>query len=502
MVIYINPQKHNVMKKLQTVAIILLLITLSCHSVAQTTFSTKRELLGGLNSNKVLTCEFMSKYVITYSTNNNSNIRHFFTIQNMYNNVVIRFPMSIGYDPVIPATNYTKYVVNDMKVSTDGVCYFCGRRISGINGMSSSVTSKGFIGKFSIADVISNNTPNIKLFIIDGTAELTRIDPSGSYEQVFAVGYSDGFSLDPYNNTPCSYLVGLDRNPQGSTWHYDLVRPTLYFERFTDVANASGIIVTSKYDNDNYHIGLRHTKNGPLNDNLYLTQINNCNKYDMATAVTPSNVSVACRKNNDSILMSSDGGGGVTMAHSCYNVANGIAAYLLYVHDLGDARVSKARYSAATSYIHLNDITTYSANPKAFFLATDNTNSSSLLSQTDWLSSGVGLMYPEYSFSSSDLICQDLECFCDSSYSQYLYIGGYTSSHIPAYYAKNLTSSSSLFTCLPGHSFKNFIQLQNPTYSSGSGVDLDNTYFPHEVSEIIVQNIVATTITPTTTCNY
>ena len=491
------------MKKLQTVAIILLLITLSCHSVAQTTFSTKRELQGDLYSNKVLTCEFMSKYVITYSTNNNSNIRHYFTIQNMYTNEVKRFPMNIGYDPVnILPINYTRYVLHDMKVSTDGVCYFCGCRITGTNGASPSVTSKGFIGKFSVEYALNSDTHHINIYFIEGTAELTRIEPNGSYEQIFAVGYSDGFSLDPYNNTPCSYLVGLDRYPQGSILHYDLVRPTLYFERFTDVANASGIIVTSKYDNDNYHIGLRHTKNGPLNDNLYLTQINNCNKYDMATAVTPSNVSVACRKNNDPILMSSEGGGEVTMAHSCYNVANGIAAYLLYVHDLGDARVSKARYSAATSYIHLNDITTYSANPKAFFLATDNTNSSSLLSQTDWLSSGVGLMYPEYSFSSSNLICQDLECFCDSYSSQYLYIGGYTSSHIPAYYAKNLTSSSSLFSCLPGYSFKNFIQLQNPTYSSGSGVVLDNEQLTYEVTDFISHLIVPTTITPTTTCIY
>ena len=229
--------------------------------------------------------------------------------------------------------------------------------------------------------------------------------------------------------------------------------------------------------------------------------LNNCNKYDMQTATTGGNV-VACRKDNDPILLSSQNEY-VTMAHSCYNVANGIATYLLQAVNNGNAQLVDAQYTSAPSYVSLKDIAVCIDGLKSFFLTTDNTGTSHI-SQTDWSTTGT-YIYSEIPVNSTDIACMRLERFFRNSW-EYYYIGGLTSSSQPAFYAQRLFASNSFFviSCLPSSSYKSFIPLQTPIYTSTSpGLIEIVCQINHQlVTDTTSHSFTSTSVTPNTTCNH
>lgn len=484
-------------------AIALMTIMHFSQSVAQTPYSSKREILSGINSVHELSCEYMLRYIVSHSQSNSSFLQHYFTIQDMDTTLIriSRFSLNLGSNPgafsILPSV---KFVVHDMKVSDNGICFFCGTRKEEYSLGNQPDDSIGFIGMFPLDDVW-NSTGTCEILLINGTSTLTRIEPRGSYEQVFAVGLTNSVGINPFKTNLISCLVGLEYDYLNSGWYYDMVIPLSATEQFTDVADCGyGVITSSRYIGDNYHIGLRHTKNGPLSSIVYRSMLNNCNKYDMQTATTGGNV-VSCRKDNDPILLSSQGGN-VTMAHSCYNVANGIATYLLDAINYGDAQVLDAKYTYAPSYISLKDIAVYSSGLKPFFLATDNTGTS-LISKTDWSTTGT-YIYFETSINNTDIACMNLERFIHSS-SEYYYIGGLTSSNQPAFYAQKLILSGLILSCLTGSSpIKSFVPLQTPIFSSTppGSTEIFCQISHQSVSDIISQSFTSTSVTPNTTCSH
>ena len=495
--LYTTTPKRIVMKKHHTAAITLLLFIFSVQSVAQPTYNSNEEALPGIVSDHELTCAYQSRYIVTYSHSSNTNIRHYFTVQDMLASTptITRFPLNIGYDPVgISILPIERYQVNDMRVNSNGICYFCGKKIEETLSVPPAIHEIGFIGMFSISDAL-NSTGVCTVFHLDVTTGLTRIEPSGNYSQVFAVGNSD-YCPDPNNIIPTSYLVGLEYDTQNSTWFYDVVTPIHIIEKFTDVANCGGIIVSSKYLGDNYHIALRHTKNGPLRNYTYLNMLCSCNLYDMQTAVTSFGNIVACRKDNDPILMATRGGGEVTMAHSCYNIANGIAAYQLQTINLGDARVIQARYTPSSDYIYLTDLALFSRNLEPFFLAKYNTGSTNLISNTDWNATGTVFPYHEIQVTK----CYNLESFFDASYSsEYIYVGGLDFSNQPNYFAEKYNYIGSSPSCFPATSFNDYHLLQNPMYSRIE-TDVELVYQRRPIVNTIQTAIVSTPVTPNSTC--
>ena len=488
------------MKHIKLLLIIFISFSNIGHSVAQPTYNSIIKNYSGINSNQDLTCEYMNRYIVSYSHSSITSTQHFFTVQDMQAStpVIKRFSLNIGSEFGNSFTPTITYRLNDMKVSTNGICYFCGTRITEYYSSPFTIENVGFIGMFSIAKVL-NGSDTCTILHINGTGALTRIEPRGSYEQVFAVGVSDGYSVDPYNNTPASFLVGLESNSQNTEWYYDIVMPIHYTEQFTDVISCGGIIVSSKYMDDNYHIGLRQTKNGPLRDNYYLGLLSYCNYYDMHTAVNSAGVAVACRKYKDPILMVTKSGP-TTMAHSCYNVANGIAAYFLYTVTPGDAQIFKARYTPSTDYISLLDLSVRYGSHVPLFLAKDNTGTQSIISQTNWLSSGSFYPYLDITIDETVSNCRSLESFSSASTTEYLYINGINTSDQPMYLAEKFSHIGQFPSCMPSGNLKYFFDLQTPSFSRILA-PLECLYAHVLIEDPIRQAIVSTSITAYTTCN-
>ncbi len=493
------------MKKNRLYYIAMLLLFHAGNSAAQTpAYNSSKSSLTGIASNYERSCEFMSRYLVTYSHSTSSSVHHFFTVQDMHASspTVKRFPLNIGYEPSgISIQTSILYQVNDMRMSDNGVCYFCGSRVTETHTAPITTESIGFIGFFSINDVL-NNTGTCTILHIVGTGSLSRIEPGGSYEQIFAVGNSDSYSFDPFKSTPASLLVGLEYDYANAQWKYDMVTPISNTEQFTDVVNCGGIIVSSIFLNDNYHIGLRHTKNGPLRNNLCFNMLSYCNIYDMQTATTPIGTKVAYRKNNDHVLMASRGSGLVTMAHSCYDIADGIAAYSLYAADIDDARISEARYTSYSEYVSLSDIATRSGDSKALFLAINNSSNKCQISQTDWYASGSYFPYYEIAIPNSVLVCRNVEEFFNSSHSnEYLYLEGYNSSGQPTYFAEKFNFSGIIQSCLPNTISNQFVKLDTPTFTRDY-YPLDYLCKDCEIQSIDTYNIVSTSVTISNTCSH
>lgn len=388
------------MKKSFNLFIVAVLIATALE--AQSTFATKIESLTSLQSDKELVCNYTSRYIVSYRHSTNvSGVRHYFIVHDTQNGTVARFPMSAGYDPNGISQHPTTYYINDMKVSSDGVCWFCGRKevlsstgtiIPGI-GWGIQIDNYGFVGKFSITDVLAGNG-SYNLFTLTTTQELTRIEPRGDYQQVFMVGYPHNCTVDADGNPIESCLVGLGYDYSTNKWLHDVVVPVDTTEMFSDLANTGdGIVVASRFVGKHYTIGLRHTKNGPLRDNTYLLWLSNSYKYLTNTAyLYPNSEIVTWRRDTDPLFLSSDeNGGNLALSHSCgelppsvqppsipglnNELPTGLASYKLYVNIPGNVSITGAYFISTPNYIALKDASSTHNSQKTKLLVDDSTNS-------------------------------------------------------------------------------------------------------------------------------
>ena len=479
------------MKKSFNLFIVAVLIATALE--AQSTFATKIESLTSLQSDKELVCNYSSRYIVSYQHSTNvSGVRHYFIVHDTQNGTVARFPMSAGYNPNGISQHPTTYYINDMKVSSDGVCWFCGRKevlsstgtfIPGI-GWGTQIDNYGFVGKFSLTDVLAGNG-SYNLFTLTTTQELTRIEPRGDYQQVFMVGYPHNCTVDADGNPIESCLVGLGYDYSTNKWLHDVVVPVDTTEMFSDLANTGdGIVVASRFVGDHYTIGLRHTKNGPLRDNTYLLWLSNSYKYLTNTAyLYPNSEIVTWRRDTAPLYLSSDGNGGnLALSHSCGEVPpsappflpggttndpTGLASYKLYVNNPGNVSITGAYFISTPNYIALKDASSTHNSQKTELLVDDSTNSQWVIYTFPWNnppSSG------------------NIKCFVDkSSYSwqgiahmgynpEYTYIGGHNPLGRYSYSAFGSIPPTSI-QCFEKDAFS-IINLSTPLATSGNGLSL------------------------------
>lgn len=478
-------------------------------TTAQVPYHGKHILYSTVSCDKEICCNRQSQQVVTYCHKLvASGIRHFFIVQDISTNTTKQFFLDAYYTTGI-AINPTTITINDMKITEQGECWFCGKKkvdmggtyYPGIGWMSET-NEYGIVGHFNIDSVLSSSgNGNYELFTIQGTGGLTRIEPRGIYEQIFIVGYPYECPIDENGNPTASCLVGLGYNYNNSTWSYDIVHPTNIDEIFTDVVDASvGIVVVSRFRNDHYNIGLRHTKNGPLRENIYLSLLSNSNVFNMQFAANYNTGDpVVWRNDADPIFLAADYNGAVlSMAHSCDNISHGIAAYKLSVPNMGDVQITKAKHISYSTYLAMLDCKANGATQSTNFLVDDNSHNSYSLHMIDW--SSPYALSTIVSCSKNDYLWQSLALYNTSTYT-FKYIAGRDPSNIPMFTEHiNVPSPQSPTQCINW----SHILIQNittPTPTDGNSVYLDSEYKNHLITPLI-GNFTSTTVIKSTQCTY
>ena len=421
-----------------------MLILLSWNTAAQPSYNGKHIYLQTTSRDKEITWCDQSHYIVTYFHKASaSGIRHHFIVQDMTTNNAKQFSLDAYYSSAF-VLHSTTITINDMKIDGNGECWFCGKKSTeteaiyypGIGWMYET-DDYGIVGHFSLYDVISGSG-NYELFTIYGTGGLTRIEPRGNYGQVFMVGYPYGCTFDASGNPTASCLVGLGYNSFTAQWKYDIVHPSDPNELFTDVTDAgAGIAVVSRFKNDHYHIGLRHTKKGMLGTPNLFSFLYNINIYDMQLATTGSGTPVAWRKDADPVFLAAGNyGSALSLAYSCNNIANGIASFELAVPNIGDVQITAAKHIISYSYLELIDCKAYSNNFATDFLIYDNSSNQYGISSIDWLSGSTS--FTGASCSESDYIWQSITSYDsissngNNTYS-FRYIAGHKPDNTPVF---------------------------------------------------------------------
>lgn len=488
----------------------LLLVTL--NATAQFPYKVKHISYSTAACDKEICCSHLSKVVTYCHKSTISGIRHYFIVQDMSANITKQFFLDAYYTPGIDI-HPTTITINDMKITGQGECWFCGKKITDMGGTYypgigwlTETDEYGIVGHFNINSVLSSSgNGSYELFTIQGTGGLTRIEPRGSYEQIFIVGYPYECPVDGNGNQTASCLVGLDYNYSTSEWRYDIVHPTSPDEMFIDVADASaGIVVVSRFRNDHYNIGLRHTKNGPLRENIYLSLLSNSNVFNMQFAANyNTGEPVVWRNDTDPIYLAADYNGEVlSMSHSCDNISHGIATYKLSVPNMGDVQITAAKHIPHSSYLALLDCKADSRTQSTCFLVDDNDFNKYSLYTIDWTStSSLNTMI---SCSKNDYHWQSLAFFDTNTYTL-KYIAGRNPSNTPTYTKYNIISSTPMILPLypqcvniSNYSIQN---ITTPTPTNGNTVFLDATYQGYIITPSI-GNFTSTTVSKSTLCTY
>jgi len=414
----------------------------------------------------------------------------------METNTTKIIPLNAYYTGGI-SLNYTDITINDMKATDNGECWFCGMKSTesaGISPYLPTVSKCGFIGHFSINDVISGSG-TYEICLIRGTENLTKIEPRGDYQQLFLVGYRENSAIDPYGNPISSCIVGYD--PYGSH-KYDIAYPLNLDEIISDVTTVGvGVVFSSYYLYDHYHIGLRHVKNGPIREDFNLETLGRSNKYDILTAIPiSSSILPPWREYQDPVILSSSLSSNIiSMAHSCSNNYYGVATYKLYMYGNGDARISKARLINTPSYCKLCDLKVSSDNI-TYYLTEDATLNQCILHETDWNSYTFGMKYTSRYCNRNDYIWQSIIDY--DSVHTYLYISGHKPNGSPIYAAYRNVNSI-IAPCIP-RTNHNLIELDTPTFTSGSSMALDPIYNNYS-ADVYTGTFTSTTVTPFFLCH-
>lgn len=484
-------------------------MTITWNVQTQSSYNGKHFLIQTVASDKEICSNHLSHHVVIYFHKLvTSGIRHSFIVHDLSTNASKQFYFDAYYTSGM-ALYPTTITINDMKITGQGECWFCGKKTVDMGGTYypgigwiPETDEYGIVGHFNIYSVMSGNG-SYELFTIQGTGGLTRIEPRGSYEQIFMVGYPFNCPLDANGSPTASCLVGLGYNPNTDIWTYDIVHPTNTNEIFTDVVDASvGIVVVSRFKDDHYHIGLRHTKNGPISGDDYLSLLSNSNIYDMQLANSyTTNNPVAWRNDADPILLASDDCGmSVTMTHPCDNIAYGIASFKLSVPNMGDVHIDAAKYIPNTSYLSLLDSKANCSNPSTCYLVDDNNQNQYSVYIINWISSYPFYIYIKANCSKNDYCWQSLVTYDSSTYS-FRYIVGHNPNNSLTYTKyKSLPPTPFSSTCI-GKSSYSIQNLTIPTPTTGDNVYFDPAYNAHQTVPMI-GNFTSMTVVKNTLCTF
>ena len=495
------------MKLIKTIAISFLTLVTQI-TTAQVPYNGKHYLFSAAACDKEICCSRMSQQVVTYCHKlEASGIRHFFIVHDISTNTTKQFFLDPYYTPGI-AIHPTTITINDMRTTEQGECWFCGKKtiVTGQiyypgTGWLDETDEYGIVGHFNIDSVLSSSgNGNYELFTIQGTGGLTRIEPRGNYEQIIIVGYPYECPTDENGNPTASCLVGLGYNYSNFEWRYDIVHPSNTNEIFTDVAEYAGFVVVSRFRNDHYNIGLRHTKNGPLRDSDYLSLLSNSNVFNMQLAANYNTGNpVVWRNDNDPIFLASDyNGSALTMAHTCDNISHGIAAYQLSVPNLGDVQIIKAKHIPYSTYLALLDCKENGLTQSTNFLVDDNSNNKYSILSIDWLSTFT--LNTLASCSKNNYHWQSLALY-NTSTDSFKHIAGHNPSNVPMFTKHIKAPSGPTLTQCISWSYYSIQNITTPTPTNGNTVYIDPVYNNHLITPLI-GNFTSTTVIKSTQCTY
>lgn len=356
---------------------------------AQFYITSRTDKLSNCTSKSELVCSDNNRYVTVYNKVPTSPVKHKFIVYDTNSPTYKEFYLNTSPNQ--------EFNILDIELK-HGICYFCGTYshyfdniiyYPGI-GWGNEREDIGFIGYFNINDALSG-AGTYSLVNIDETEELSRLSIEES-DVVYAVGYPYQCPLDANNMRSLSCIVCLNRtNLTTNRWHYDVLSAPYDGEMLTDIAaGPDGIYTVSRFQGDNYTIGVRHAKNGPLRYQEHRAQIDRMNKFNtQGMGNSTFSRDITWRENYSPIFVDNR-----TIGHVCSTDPNGMPGLMIYRLNLNGANIvslSNAQYIHVGQNSDLLDLKdNYYANDAhnginyVCMLIKNPTNNQSAIKIADW----------------------------------------------------------------------------------------------------------------------
>lgn len=314
---------------------------------AQFYITSHTDKLSNCTSKSELVCSDNNRYVTVYNKVPTSPVKHKFIVYDTNSPTYKEFYLNTS-----PTQGFN---ILDMELN-HGVCYFCGTSshyqeniiyYPGI-GWGEGREDKGFIGYFNIDDVLSGSG-TYHIIEIDETEEISRLSLEET-NVIYAVGYPYQCPLDVNDMRSLSCIISLDRLDLSSNrWHYDVLSAPYDGEMLTDIAaGPDGIYTVSRFQGDNYTIGIRNAKNGPFRYQEHRAQIDIMYKFNTQGMGYPElGRNITWRENYCPIFVDNR-----TMGHVCSTGPDGTPGLMIYKLNLGGVGANTVSL-AKSQYIYV-----------------------------------------------------------------------------------------------------------------------------------------------------
>ena len=308
------------------VALMLLFSMWFNMAVCAQTISSIVELNLPNSSNEIVrVCQIGGQeYLICFSEHPGKPITRYFTLINTTTNASCSFAFNASVISGTIQNGVVGRTVSDVCVN-EGYCYFCGKENYLTAGAHSS---RGYIGRFSLADVLAGSG-SVDIVRVSNTTSIDNLAVSGlSRVQIFATAnVPEGPSFmttDGFYNTSCLVEVDYEMGAVPSQqWSSCIVAPINTDEVFTDIDMVEyGVGIVSKFRGSHQKFCVRNMKdgNGSMIDGDNWAHIQTANVFQNA------NDERTCRRESDKIFIG--GGSSFFVAHSVdSNGKYGIAVY-------------------------------------------------------------------------------------------------------------------------------------------------------------------------------
>lgn len=367
----------------------ILAIAITNSLFAQFLVTSRTDELTNCSSKFELACSDNTGYIVVYNRVPTAPVKHKFIVHDEHSPIQKEFYLNTSPNQ--------EFNILDIELK-HGICYFCGTYshyfdniiyYPGI-GWGNEREDIGFIGYFNINDALSG-AGTYSLVNIDETEELSRLSIEES-DVVYAVGYPYQCPLDANNMRSLSCIVCLNRtNLTTNQWYYDVLSAPYDGEMLMDVtAGPDGIYTVSRFQGDNYTIGVRHAKNGPLRYQEHRAQIDRMNKFNtQGMGNSTFSRDITWRENYSPIFVDNR-----TIGHVCSTDPNGMPGLMIYRLNLNGANIvslSNAQYIHVGQNSDLLDLKdNYYANDAhnginyVCMLIKNPTNNQSAIKIADW----------------------------------------------------------------------------------------------------------------------
>ena len=370
------------MKKVATFLFVLLACSIAtCQPISLGDDSELK--IGSLQGERIIVrtgTDMIDTVVVMYNYDINiSDGENRFTIRHLNTNYTVSFKIpdvyTSGETPFPQPPNYSGgkhlFRINDMRI-LDGICYFCGVHsittgnfFYDTNGhMTYETNNEGYVGKFSIHDVLYNINPSFEYTTIPKVWALNRMAVY-SFGQGFVSISMLGIPKGALDTAP-TCIVDLYQNP--TEWRQVIKYSTNSSEILTDIMYSNNRITTvSRIIYDNYSFILRHASTPHILSSP--TCLDKAYIYSTlpATPVNYPDLTVTYRYETDPIFLCPSNDNNFFVAHSSSNMNYGTAVYRMkHINDCIAPTNLENQYTFSLYYTELKDIA-FSPSKKTFY---------------------------------------------------------------------------------------------------------------------------------------